>query len=333
MGIFNKSKPKKRSARRTSAKILSSMGERRLIEKAEKNRDLLLNFALKEKGLEDIAKALEEAKKPKSIFNARVSELALKRLDDPAYAEQFVEGFVASAFGHEGKPVAGSEEFGYSPDRSGDGTPAQQLIEQMNDIEELKQKFGSGGGLSGMLTPDVITSVIDLVKTMITKGQSPVQGPQVERTYIIDVEGQPREVSEQDYKRLVESGQIKSVGMLSAPAPQPVTVPPEVKVTNLPTESKIADPPMLAMIQDYINMTPEAFVNRITGEASAGIPYAIFLTKYLPTTNYDDLVKIIAPYKSSEKLGKYVEWVAGEAGKVWLEQVLEAARKPSLAIV
>ena len=332
MGIFNRSKPKKRSARRTSAKILSSMGERRLIGEAGKNRDLLLNFALKEKGLEDIAKALEEAKKPKSIFNAKVSELALKRLDDPAYAEQFVEDFVRSAFGHEGKPVTG-EEVGYLQGRDGEGSAARQLIDQMEDIDELKQRLGGGGsgGLSGMITPEVVAGVIDLVKTLITKGQP--QGPQLGRTYIIDIEGQPREVSEQDYKRLVESGQIKSVGMLSAPAPQPVTVPPEVKVTNLPTESKIADPPMLAMIQDYINMPPGAFVNRITGEASAGIPYAIFLTRYLPTTNYDDLVKIIAPYKSSEKLGKYVEWVAGEAGKIWVERVLEAARKPSLAIV
>lgn len=327
MGIF--SKHRRTQKKRSPAKILSDLTDKTLIREAIADKGLQLQLALKAKGHGDIAKAIEEAKKPKNVFNARISELALKRLDDPAYAERFVEDFISSAFG--AKPTTEGEETGYFTGRGGDGTPAQQLLEQMNDIEELKQKFGgSGGGLSGMLTPEVIAGVIDLVKTMMTKGQLP--GPQVERTYIISIEGQSREVSEQDYKRLVESGQIKPIGMIGAPAPQPATAsPPEVKIAT--AESKVTDPPILAsldavMIQDYINMPPREFVNRITDAANAGIPYAIFLTKYLPTTNYDDLVKTITPYKSSEKLGKYVEWLTGEGGRIWVVAVLNSFKEP-----
>jgi len=55
----------------------------------------------------------------------------------------------------------------------------------------------------------VVTGVLGLVKVMITKDNTP-QAPL--RTYIIDMGGQLCGVPEQEYKKLVETGQIKTIG-------------------------------------------------------------------------------------------------------------------------
>ena len=169
-------------------------------------------MALKARGHADMARAIEEAKRPKNILNAKVGEIAIKKLDDPAFAEPLVEEFIRSAFRSGGRPDTG-EDFNYPPNRGDTAyTPAQQLIGQMNDIDELKQRLGipaGGPSLSKLLTPDVVTGVLGLVKVMITKDNTP-QAPL--RTYIIDMGGQLCGVPEQEYKKLVETGQIKAIG-------------------------------------------------------------------------------------------------------------------------
>jgi hypothetical protein len=237
---FSKSK-RKAAPKRTSNRALSLMLERTLIDEARSDKDLLLRMALKARGHADMARAIEEAKRPKNILNAKVGEIAIKKLDDPAYAEPLIEDFIRSAFGHSGGPDTG-EDFNYPPNRGDTAcTPAQQLIGQMNDIDELKERLGIPAGrpgvLSKLLTPDVVTGVLGLVKVMITKDSTP-QAPV--RTYIIDMGGQLCGVSEHEYKKLVETGQIKEVGMLTAPPkierpPSPAT----------PSAPKVDEPPII----------------------------------------------------------------------------------------
>jgi hypothetical protein len=208
---FSKSK-RKAAPKRTSNRALSLMLERTLIDEARSDKDLLLRMALKAKGHADMARAIEEAKRPKNILNAKVGEIAIKKLDDPAFAEPLIEDFIRSAFGHGGRTDTG-EDFNYLPGRGDTAcTPAQRLIEQMDGIDELKDRLGvhagGFGGWSQLLTPDLVTGVLDLVKVTISKGNQP-QAPV--RTYIIDMGGQLVGVSEHEYKKLVETGQIKAI--------------------------------------------------------------------------------------------------------------------------
>ena len=121
--------------------------------------------------------------------------MALKKLDDPVYAERFIEDFIRAAIGQSsGSP--GDDEAGHRTVHEDEYDLIQRTIDKLDSIEALKERLGIPSGRSGrswidcLKDPGVIVGILNAAK-LIVSGQSPAPS----RTYVGCIDGEVREVT------------------------------------------------------------------------------------------------------------------------------------------
>ena len=311
--IRQKKQPSYKRQPKTLKQILSDAFTKELNKNPELMQKISIKHGAKELGIEFETK--DPVEEQKLQIRAKIIERALKKIDtDPELAEQFVETQIGEIMG-EGKDRGGRyEDYGYSEP----GSTIRQALQELEDVEEFRDRLGGnkGAGPGGIITESTVTEFIKLVRSMI--GKDRVEEPSG-RTYIIQVNGETREVTESQYKQLEAKGLIEPVATVKTLKEPKEEVKPE---ESSKVESELPEFFSLLPLDEivaWIELPPEEFVEQISNN---DVPSYQFLLEYLSKTTYDDIVKIISPYKDNSQVSYYIERLLSEEGKVWLEQVI-----------
>lgn len=295
--------------------------EQALIRQAKKDHEWALNKALKKFNLED------DIEKPGQREKEEIAHLIAKRAldeikNDPNLTKDFVAGQV--------RQIIGEPEGGYfSEGGTGfDGSPTEYLLRELNNMNELKAALGinSGGGgiLGGLINADVVREAIAFLRE--TRGGQPTNGQPQERTVVIQVDGEPREVSESDYNRLLRQGKIKPIAALIGESEPELGDSREDRLEEGPVEPQLPellDAVDIDEVGGYLEYSPEEFVALLNEQSNMGMSQAKFLIDYLIGEDVNSILQTILPYRENSKVKPYIDKLVTDEGREWLSQVLQ----------
>lgn len=280
----------------------------KLLEKAKDNPELENQYIAKLMGIE--IKPPDPVAEKKEEIKSKIVDKALEKISkDPELAEQFVTRQIEEIVGEStGK---GTEFYGEP------GSILRQAIEELEDVEEFRNKIGGkvkGSALGGLVDSETVKEILKTIQALKT-GVIPQ-----ERTYVVQINGEPTEVSESQYRQLVQSGQIKPIAALE----EAKGLPPEEKVEPIKLEPELPEfiSTNLTELAGYLEQEPEDFITQLEYEVQAEIPHSQFLWGFLSNTTYEGIVNLVTPYREHSQVSVYVEKILSEEGKTWLEQVI-----------
>lgn len=281
------------------------------IQMAKSDSELKRQMVAKEFNL--IFPEKDPLKEQKHEINEIITTEALQILkNDPELKQQFGRKRIETIIGE--APIL-SEGEGYPP-----GSAIGQVLEEIEEFDALKEKLGGGkgGGWGDLLKdPAVAISIVNLIKTLVGQGSAIPQEP----TYVVQINGQPKKVTETEYKQLEAQGLIKPIAAIEAPQ-----VPPE----EIKKEPKPEPPAFLSTMEEFawmLDLIPEDFVSQLESDIQEGLPQPQLFWNFLSSTDYEKVVELITPYKDNEQVGSYVEKLLSEEGKIWLEEVIKLVRE------
>ena len=328
MAIFGK--PKRHYAKKapkTLDSILSSSMNRVLT----KNPGLAEKLAARQFHYDDLIAEPDEGEKVKKDMQAIILKQALHEIQiNPELSKRLAERKVEEILGitAEGN---GRELDSYS------GSSVSQLMEEFDQYDELRKRFGGseGGALGGLVDKDTINNILQLLITaQQNKGGSGTKVIQQERQVLVCTpDGTLAEVPESKYLELYKQGQLKPVAALTAPKQDQIaeSVISQPAKEASPSIDDLLDIVSLLEIEEFTNYTSEELVERINSEIAEGVTRATLLKTLLQSITYEQVVQYITPYKSHEQVGKYVERLLTPEGKVWTEKVLELVRNEKIS--
>lgn len=342
MRLFERTKVK-RGRPPKKPKTLKEILASALTKEVNKDPELKRELALREGGYSDLLDKDRETENKKKEIKKLVTTKALEKIQsDPELAEQFIESEVESilAGGNEGKSRRRRTEPDYFEGEGGTSSISQAL-EEVASLGELKEKLaelglvdgGGGGFLKGLSMKDVL-GALPYISTLMSK-----QGQEVKsvRTYIVQVDGKDREVSESEYKQLYEQGKLQPVAALISPKTEtePTGVEGTSELTTAVIQSDITSPELPAflqnmdfsMIDSWLSQEPEDVVNSLKSEVDSGVEESKLIWGFLTTANYQGIAEKITPYQEHPEVGYLVKMVLSDDGRVWLEKVLTLTKE------
>jgi len=339
---------KKTAPPKKLGKTLAQILKDSLIKEVNRDPALRKRIAMKEAGYESLMAEADPITEKQRQIKTKVTDMALQRIDsDPELAEQFIEEQIFE--------IIGSKRRSRGKDTDSDGrmdpyegmSAAARTRAELQDLRELQEELGSGNGSKGMLggiiTPDVIKAVIEYLSTNAKlqfaqlQNQPQIQTQQV-RTYVVQVEGQVKEMSETEYRQLLQKGAVKPIAAIEAPKKEAsessdIMVQsdfgkPVVAKEQAPINTVSAD--ILAsldieMIKSYLDMSPADAITRIHEQEMSGDPQAGMMLKFLGMTNYDTIASYLGPYRKDPTLGVYIAKVLDR--KDWISEVIRLAKE------
>ena len=330
--MFWKTKEKPKKKRVTHApKTLDQILSDALNKEVNRDPELRRELAYRKAGYTDLLKKKDPIEEKKKELKDKMTTRAFEKIDqDPELSEKFVDQQVSEIMGSSGEEEIDNEKF------DDDGNPIHRILQQKQDLEELEEQFGGGGGRS-TLVRDVLDSefgktLAAIVAQLFVNASPKAQSP-AERVYIIDVPGKGMaEVPEGKYRELLQAGQIKPTGMLlenkAEPTPQ-ASPKPEVRITppdigpTLPKEFDMIDIPMFGA---FLAQSPEEVVEQLKNQVLVGDIQSKYLWDFISSTDYDIIVSIIKPYSKNPRVGEYVQQLLSHKGKEWAELVIKLVK-------
>lgn len=345
MRLFGIGKKRPGHARR-QPKTLKKILEESFAREVNKDPDLKRELAFKEAGHSEMLNRDKETNEKKKQIKKFITDKALEQIQqNPEMAAQFITSEVENIL-TDGKPNRYRGRDDYFSD-GGSESSLDLALGQLESLSELKDKLadmglgegGKGGFWSGMTMKDLM-GALPIIASLLGKGQ-PMAG-EVQRTFVVRVNGQDREVLEGEYRRLLNEGKVTPVAKL-APVTEPTAAQKE-ETTKVPIEieeeekfeavtpdqfdlSEFIGDLDPSMIEVYMSMEPAEFVSALKGEVDVGIDRSKFLWGFLSTTDYPGVVNVVEPYKDSETWSEIIQKVMSEEGKLWIEQVLDLVKE------
>jgi hypothetical protein len=262
MKLFNKKqKPQSKRVPKTLKQILSDS----LIREVNKDPELKRELALRESGYGDVIK--DKSTKQRDEIKSKVTDMALKRIDeDPELAERFTEAEIESIiYGEKSGHRKRYDSDNYVGD-GGSGSAIGDALAEIENFELLKEKLGGkGGALGGLINSDVIIEALKLFASRNSQ-QAPTQ-----RTFVVQIDGQAKEVDEDKYRELVTQNRIKPVAILTE----------RTSTKSIETEKKIEE--HRVSIEDVPETKPK---NLETKQVELKIPEVKTLDKVSGTSSY-----------------------------------------------
>ena len=299
-----------------------------------------LQVAIIEKTIEEIAKNPGLAKRSSL---ATIEEIAGIRVDHRGEEGYDDEGHSLSAMG--------------------------QFIQKIDEYEELSDRLGRGrgGGFLGMDGNTIGQILISVLNTMgLTKGiggtgQLPGQpGDQPVssmRRYVAEVDGQMKELSEDQYQLLLQQGRVKPLilgshkeeepeaqapltavtGEVTPPAGQPeiddAPQPEKVEVTREPTPEEqgtflaIIAAISPSFIVDAMDKTAEDFVAELYTDIENGEEMSRNIIGFLSQVDMESFFELLTLFTHHPEYGTFITSIITGEGREWLLSVVSIVRK------
>jgi hypothetical protein len=344
-------KPTKKAKRQPTAEQLSNIAElkrKRFVAQAYVDM-AIQDPELKRQMVADEYKLKLPPKDPageqRKEMEALISSLVMKEIrENPELAKRVVDSRIAQLTNQEAMVTGDEGEASYP------GSAIGQVLDEMENLEELKSRLGSGKG-SGwgdlFKDPGVIANLLSTAQAII-RGVSP-QG--TEPAVIVEIDGQMVSVPQSQFKKLQEEGRVKPVAMVESPKPgkdpQVDKATPKLTAQDTPPEStgdgvaENAEAPAddgsplpfpfslvdLAELASCLDQTPADAVEQLKAKRLEGLAYAQVLWAILEIADPAALVAKAISYKGHAKLGPYAELIASEKGREWLEEFLRLLRQ------
>ncbi len=340
MGLFGKKKTVTKSTyrRKTDEEIDKQLTRKekqwardKLLEKAKDNPELENKYIAKLMGIE--VETQDPLEQQKQAIKSRIVENALKAIEkDPELAQRFTNKQIEELVG------PGADDGSEGDYMGEDESPLTQAVRQLRELRELEGELGveesKGGGWTSLLKdPDVVKAIFGFLAA--NAGGGVTREPQIQqvRTYIVSVNGEPREVSEAQYKQLMQQNQIRPMAALAPPevAKLPEIKPPVTQpIGSTPVSADLSpEQTLINLIGKSLDYTPEEFVVKLQEQCLEGSPtfeQSNLIMSFLQSATYDGICDIIKVYKDDERVKVYVEKVM--AGKEWVEKVLKLLQEP-----
>lgn len=255
-------------------------------------------------------KVLDPTEQRKQEITSKITELALKKIDeDPELAERFAKVEIERIIGAAETFVEGLEGEASSP--------ARQLLEQMEDLDEIKRKFGGGGLISNLLNPETIQSFFEVLPTLINKNLTQTR-------YVIEKGNEVVEMDTAGYKQYLEEKARKRLTV----APEEVTrVEEKVEEPKVEPEAVKAKETISLNISawlPYLDEVPEQFVSDMSmlaeGEDEEQAKQAQFVLNLLREKSADEIIELLQPFKENPEFKEAIEKL--EERQYWLEGVI-----------
>jgi hypothetical protein len=278
-------------------------------------------------------------------MEALISSLVMKEIrENPELAKRVVDSRIAQLTNQEAMVTGDEGEASYP------GSAIGQVLDEMENLEQLKSRLGSGkssGWADILKDPGVIANLLSTVQSIIRGASSQGTEPAV----IVEIDGQTVSMPESQFKKLQQEGRVKPVAMVESPKPDKdpqvgKTAPKLTAQDNSPestgdgavenTGSSTDDgSPLpfpfslvdLAELASYLDQTPADAVEQLKAKRLEGLAYAQFLWAILEIADPEALIQKAIAYKGHAKLGPYVELIASEKGREWLEEFLRLLKQ------
>ena len=345
MKLFSKSKKTYHKRTSIDPAVKQERAEKKVvwdkfIEQMKKDPELERQFILKKMGIE--AKPPDPTDKKRQEIRSKLVDEAFDMIgEDDDLRRQYAENVITEVIG-EGKPRKrrGEPEYYGEP-----GSSISQALEEVQSLSELREKLqdlgmvegGGKGFFKGMGMKDVLEA-LPYISALMGKGELPQETGKPSRTYVVPVNGQYQELSENEYRKLVKDGKLQ-LEQPREPAQSEPTLTSPVQVgpdQAQPIQSKEKEVPELpeflqgtdfTIVEGWLEQEPEYFVINLKAEVDSGVEESRLAWGFLTTADYKGLVEKITPYRQHPDVGALVQRVLSDEGKLWLERVLELVKE------
>lgn len=351
MRLFGFGKKKSYRGRR-QAKPLKKILDEAFAREVSKDPDLKRQLAFKEAGHPELLERDKETENHKKEIKKYVTTQALTAIqEDPDLAKQFVEAEIENILTG-GKPgrYHRAGDGNYFPESGESGL--ELALDQIDSLNNLREKLtemglieGKGGGFWAGMTMKDLMGALPVVASLLGKGQ-PINGEvqgEVQRTFVVKIDGHDRELPENEYRALLKDGKITPVAGLVEPAPiveekelskesvvdEPTALVSNEQAANLASFdlSPILDTLDPEVIGAYLDMTPDEFVVALKDGVDANEEIPMVLWGFFGNTDYEGVVKYLTPYRDKEEWSVTIERILSDDGKIWVEQAIELVKE------
>ena len=289
---------------------------------------------------------VDKAKENRDKIEATINEEALSTImSDPDLKKRLAEKRVNEIVG--AAEEDDKDENGYEI-----GDPVSEMMDRLDQDEELKRRLGvrNGEGLSGLITPEVLTEIIKMIGPALMGMKAQQQQPQIqigqeparvtirEKIYVVQVNGENKELSEYDYKQYLAQGAIKPVQIATAvsetPKPEPIKViepvaPPVQQLNEAPLPAFLTSP-LIDDIGNIMELQPEEVAEYIQSQAiDPTNKSAQIVWEFVKNAEYNVIINSVQNYRTHSKVGSYIQRLMTPEGKIWFEGVVKEVRRRS----
>ena len=353
MGLFTREKkPPALKRRKSQPKTLREVLNAAFIQELKKNPALLRRVAAKEAGHLDL---MEEEDPIEQLKKEKISQ-AFR--EDPAFAEQVKQEYLASLNPQTGRGVEDEisavidekaiEMLSKNPQllqqavtrrlerlvgKGGSNSGLSQLVEQLDDLDELKERFGGGEGGEKWLNPELVGKAMELVLALVTGNKGEAQGnSKARKVYVVETREGPIELDPVEYKKWLQ--QRTAIGL--PPGEPKLTAPavPEPSPVSLPAEEPLDQPPAQQSVSlrltewlPYVDGNPQEFYQVLMlKKLESHDPNAEYVLTILGTKSADEILALLSPFKSNGgEIGLAIETL--EQHKEWMEKLTQIVKE------
>lgn len=317
-------KPTDEEIEKKESRKEKQLARTKFYELAKHDPELEKTWISKQMGID--INSIDPVEKERRAITTEITKLALEQIKkDPALTKKFVDSQVESIIGGTEEGREDGQLYG-----EGGGSIIRQALEELNDVEEFRDRLGVGkgkGGITGILSdPDVVKEIVVTLRSIMMRGGAP---PPEEKTIIVSVNGEVREVSLSEYKKLLQQGVVKPVAALIPPEKE---TPEEEPVGEEPLVEEPVDISQFLSLVDLdiliskLEYTPEAYVLELQDEKETDAQ-AQFVWGILSKTTLEEAVEKVTPYGANEELAPYIAKLLSEEGKTWLAEVIRIIKE------
>lgn len=323
MGIFGKKKTVGRTYRRKTEDDIEKADERKqkrwandvALKKAKDDPVFAAKWASKLTGIDISSDPTEEEQRK---LRKKLTEMALARIDsDPALKERATQLEIDKILGDGG---GGTDFFGEEGSFGGG-----DILEQLDYMEKVKAKLGGGGsGWSSLINKDTAIELLKLIQAFASSGAGKAAGQlgvtkvaqlasaEKEKIYVIEIDGKPREVSEEEFSKRFAPKQAKETE--------------EVNVNLEPAINQDTQDLIDETMEAIDTREPEIYVDELFERSKDSNEVLLSsILGFASKLDYVDIVEKIIPYRDVMEYTTYVNKVMDN--EEWCGRALKAIKE------
>jgi len=257
-------------------------------------------------------------------IKTKIVEKALEQIErNPELLERFTEKQIEQIIGE--APSKEGEEYS-------SGSAIGQVLEELDNYEELKSRFGGKSGpLGGLINAELLTELAKQTPTILAILQGK-QLPPSPTTYVVEVNGQLRETDAEGYKQLLEQRELKRLEAGKKPEKAEVTEGEPVPEEATPAVVELEEPKPeleldLTLLADYLDEEPIPFIDGLVELQQNDNPEATFILNLISENDADTIIKMLQPFKANEEYRRIVEKLEQkQRNEGWLQVAIDYHR-------
>lgn len=241
---------------------------------------------------------------PQEELERGLNAIALQEIEkDPVLKKQAVDSRIKDILGSRSK------------------TQIEEFRESLNVLRDLRAEFGDegqkDGGLASLWSPDATTEALKLLGNLLTgKG----------KTYLVEIEGQTREVTVEQYLQLKNQKQLAvgrtvSPQLQAAPLPEPTT-PKQVPTQGVDTAQQDGTQQAFTpqVLANYMSQPPGVLANALQkASKEGGDSQATTLLDFLMENSTEEIVSALDTLGTD--WAECVSKLQTSEGESWLEEL------------